>query len=564
MRARARPRPRTPGSGTRPASAKIFCGGEGRFSARPPGHLGEVLVDNPTFPPPRTAGRNTSRMPPGSHGASSGLGQDPRMACSCQECGVDVSSDSSEPPIGVSPQAPGRTTPRNRPSSARGRVGVGSGRPCPTDGRNAQLRRRPRGPAPRDRGRQRAGIGRRSICTVPGASTRIARRRSSARNAPAPRARPVLPRGQTRIPKGEVESLRQALTEALEQQTATAEILRVISSSPTDVQPVFAAVLTSAARLCDASDATIFQVDGDGLRLVASRGPDPLELLSARFPLIPGTAAGRAVLDRRTIHVADLQAEVGRIPREQRRSRGPTVSGQCCNVPLLREGRGHRGDLPSGGPRSGRSPTGRSSSCRPSPPRRSSRSRTSACSTRRKRRSSSRRPRAEILRVIASSPTDLQPVLRRRRRERRPAVRGDDAAIFRVDGELHPRWWRVTAAAAPVAGRSAMHPPISRGHRRRHARCSTGGRSTSRTSQADAERSSRDAASRSATARASGPCWRRPLLREGVPIGAICISADARSSPFTDKQIALLETFADQAVIAIENVRLFRRRRNES
>jgi hypothetical protein len=61
--------------------------------------------------------------------------------------------------------------------------------------------------------------------------------------------------------------------EALEQQTATAEILSVISSSPTDIQPVFAAVLRSAARLCDALDASIFQVDDDGLRLVAHEGP---------------------------------------------------------------------------------------------------------------------------------------------------------------------------------------------------------------------------------------------------------------------------------------------------
>jgi hypothetical protein len=61
----------------------------------------------------------------------------------------------------------------------------------------------------------------------------------------------------------EVETLRRALSDGLERETATSEILHVISSSPADVQPVFAAVLTSAARLCDAFDATIFQVDGD-------------------------------------------------------------------------------------------------------------------------------------------------------------------------------------------------------------------------------------------------------------------------------------------------------------
>jgi hypothetical protein len=111
------------------------------------------------------------------------------------------------------------------------------------------------------------------------------------------------------------QRLAQALkreAEALEQQAATRQILRVISSSPADVQPVFAAVLTSAARLCDAFDATIFQVDGDGLRIVAHEGPIPSSPVGA-FPL-RGTAAGRAVLDRRTIHVPDLQAEVDAYP----------------------------------------------------------------------------------------------------------------------------------------------------------------------------------------------------------------------------------------------------------
>ena len=124
-----------------------------------------------------------------------------------------------------------------------------------------------------------------------------------------------------------------ALSEAREQQTATAEILRVISSSPTDVQPVFAAVLRSAARLCDAFDATIFQVDGDELRLVAHEGPIPSTPVGT-FPL-RGTAAGRAVLDRRTIHVPDLQAEVDEYPESSvfARSYGFRT---VLNVPLLR------------------------------------------------------------------------------------------------------------------------------------------------------------------------------------------------------------------------------------
>ena len=125
-----------------------------------------------------------------------------------------------------------------------------------------------------------------------------------------------------------------ALSEAQEQQTATAGILWVISSSPTDVQPVFAAVLRSTARLCDAFDATIFQVDGDRLRIVAHEGPIPITPAGA-LPLIRGTAAGRAVLDRRTIHVADLQAEVDDYPEASAfaRSLGHRTT---LTVPLLR------------------------------------------------------------------------------------------------------------------------------------------------------------------------------------------------------------------------------------
>ncbi len=128
--------------------------------------------------------------------------------------------------------------------------------------------------------------------------------------------------------------LEKRLAEALEQQTATAEILRVIASSPTDVQPVFAAVFMSAARLCDALDVSIFQVDGDGLRLVAREGP----ILShpvGEFPLIRGTTVGRAVLDRRTIHVPDVQAEADEYPEASffARSFGFRTT---LNVPLLR------------------------------------------------------------------------------------------------------------------------------------------------------------------------------------------------------------------------------------
>src|SRR5215468_6129113 len=133
---------------------------------------------------------------------------------------------------------------------------------------------------------------------------------------------------------GQLQTRSRDLAETQEQQTATAEILRVISSSPTDIQPVFAAVLRSAARLCEASDATIFQVDADGLRLVAHEGPIPSDPVGS-IRLIRGRVVGRAVLDRRTIHVADLQAEVDEYPESSVLARSYGFR-TVLNVPLLR------------------------------------------------------------------------------------------------------------------------------------------------------------------------------------------------------------------------------------
>src|SRR5262244_908203 len=108
-----------------------------------------------------------------------------------------------------------------------------------------------------------------------------------------------------------IQELTKELSEAREQQAATAEILRVISSSPTDVQRVFAEIAESAAYLCDAYDATIHQVDGDLLRLVAHHGPIPV---AGSWPLTRGRLLPGAVINRRTIHVADLQAETDEYP----------------------------------------------------------------------------------------------------------------------------------------------------------------------------------------------------------------------------------------------------------
>ncbi len=111
----------------------------------------------------------------------------------------------------------------------------------------------------------------------------------------------------------ELEARNRELTEALEQQTATAEILRVISRSPTDVQPVFDAIVRSAARLCDGVFSGLFRFDGELVHLVAQHNytPEALEVARQTFPapLTRQLGAARAILDRAVSHIPDVELE---------------------------------------------------------------------------------------------------------------------------------------------------------------------------------------------------------------------------------------------------------------
>ena len=118
------------------------------------------------------------------------------------------------------------------------------------------------------------------------------------------------------------EELERELAEAREQQAVTAEILAAISSPPANPRDVFEKIAASATRLCDAYDATILQVDGDCLRIVAHHGPIPtFPVGDSTLPLVRELATAHAVLDRRTIHVADLQAETAQYPESSDRAR---------------------------------------------------------------------------------------------------------------------------------------------------------------------------------------------------------------------------------------------------
>src|SRR5262249_36842155 len=111
----------------------------------------------------------------------------------------------------------------------------------------------------------------------------------------------------------ELEARNRELTEVLEQQTATSEILRVISNSPTDLQPVFDAIVQSATRLCDAAFGHIYRFDGELITIPAHHGltPEELDVALRAYPrpATRGSAAGRTIVDRRVVHIHDIRSD---------------------------------------------------------------------------------------------------------------------------------------------------------------------------------------------------------------------------------------------------------------
>jgi GAF domain-containing protein len=369
---------------------------------------------------------------------------------------------------------------------------------------------------------------------------------------------------QLEVRTRELAEAREHLAEALEQQTATSEVLRVISSSPTELQPVLDTVGEYAARLCDANNAVIFRLEGDLLQQVASYGGIPTTSHPREgLPANRDTVSGRAVCDRRTIHVHDLFAEDSEYPVGSRHAKRDGHRTTLA-TPLLREG----------------APIGailiRRMEVRPFSDKQivlletfadqaviaienvrlfeAEQQRTRELSEALEQQTAT----SEVLQVISSSPGELQPVFE--------AILGN---ATRICGAKFGSMYLNEGGAVRIV---AMHnaPSSFAEERRRNplirpASDTTLGRAlaTKQTVQiADVrdEPAYANAPSGLTGARLAQLAGARtviavPMLKENELVGAIIIYRQ-EVRPFTDKQIELVSNFAKQAVIAIENTRL--------
>ena len=351
--------------------------------------------------------------------------------------------------------------------------------------------------------------------------------------------------------EGKVEQRTRELSEALDYQVAISDVLRVISQSPNDVAPVFEAILDCATRLFGSAVAAVYRYRDGLVELVATRNwPDEaVELAHSIYPAPPGKAllAGRVILSAQAFSVDDALID----PSYNQAFAQAGAWRRVAGAPMLKDG-APIGAILVGWPEAGETPQRQIDLFKTFADQAVIAIENVRLMNETKEALEQQTATAEILRVISSSPTDVQPVFDAIAERAMVLCGGSMGAATRFDGKLlHLVSYRRTAAQGEAAMRAEFPMPISRG--------SANGRAVLDRApvqiadvRSDAEYELKEGAERSGWT----SCLSVPLLHDGRAIGAI---ATARPEPgaFPEKSIVLLETFADQAVIAIENVRLF-------
>jgi len=358
---------------------------------------------------------------------------------------------------------------------------------------------------------------------------------------------------------GELQARTRDLEESLEYQTATSDVLNVISRSTADVQPVLDTVVDTVVRLCGSDLAVIALREGEVYRFVASNQAvaAEAELWAAlrQQTIIPGreTVAGRALLEGRVVHVEDFAADPEFALPETVRAGIHT----CLGVPLLREG-AVLGTISLARKR-----------VEPFTARQIELVRTFAdqaviamenarllgelqARTRDLEESLEyQTATSDVLNVISRSASDVQPVMDTLVETAARLCGADRATIFTPEGEAYrpasssisaaePEYWAIVRQRAIVPGRETVSGRVLL---------------EGRVVQIADILADPDFAVPEAVASGTRTMLGVPLLREGAVLGTINLSRK-RVEPFTERQIDLIRTFADQAVIAMENARL--------
>jgi signal transduction histidine kinase len=338
--------------------------------------------------------------------------------------------------------------------------------------------------------------------------------------------------------------------QALERQTATAEVLKVISSSPTDVQPVFDAILKSAVALCDAELAATFPFDGKLVHLGATHNwsREALAYFSKVYPSPPSPQllSGRTILGKRIVEISDAAADPHYDPNS-------VITGhwrRMLGAPMLREGE-PLGALVVAWREPGETPKRQVELLQTFADQAAIAIANVRLFNETKEALERQTATADILRVISGSPADIQPVLRAVAESAAHLCEASNVHIRLADGEflhtavhmgnipLPPGPARISRNAA--AGRAILERRTIHLH--------------------DVMDPAVRADYPEARFLEHGEKFRTllvvPMLRDDVAIGTISVRR-TQMRPFSEQHIKMLQTFADQAVIAIENVRLFR------